>query len=103
MLKYSIILYIILLDLISSYTNQFEAQINKSDKIEGKIIDLDTQEEYANIRLENPSIFVKKNTRKINRNIDRYKSKCFKEQCFIFPQLITKYVIILNKRNDEFY
>ena len=84
--------------------NQFEAQIIIKDKVEGKIIDQDTLEEYTNIRLENIGAFASKVKSEYEKILIDIRKKCFENQYFIFPQAnrITKYILDKYQSEPEF-
>lgn len=84
--------------------NQFEAQITIIDKIEGKIIDLDTKEEYTNIRLENIGTFASKVKTHYEEILKDIEKNCFEKQYFMLPQSnrITNYIIGKYNTKPEF-
>ena len=84
--------------------NQFEAQITIIDKIEGKIIDLDTKEEYTNIRLDNIGTFASKVKTHYEEILKDIEKNCFEKQYFMLPQSnrITNYIIGKYNTKPEF-
>ena len=84
--------------------NQFEAQITIIDKIEGKIIDLDTKEEYTNIRLENIGTFASKVKTHYEEILKDIEKNCFEKQYCMLPQSnrITNYIIGKYNTKPEF-
>ena len=89
---------------IKLMNNEFEAQIIITDKVEGKIIDLDTKEEYTNIRLENIGAFASKVKKEYEEILKQIKENCFEKQYFMLPQSnrIAQYIIKKNNVEPEF-
>lgn len=83
--------------------NSFKAIITiEKDNIKGKIIDLEFNEEYTNIRVENTQgEFVNKVKNEYKKVLQDIKNNCFENKYFIGNQAnrITNY--ILNKYNDK--
>ena len=74
----------------------------EKENIKGKIIDLEFNEEYTNIRVENSQgEFVNKVKNEYKKILQDIKNNCFENKYFIGNQAnrITKY--ILNKYNDK--
>ena len=81
--------------------NKFQAviYIDSNNKITGKVIDLEFNEEYTSFRIKDVEgefvNLVKKEYMEILQNIaDNCMEKCMEKQCFIFPQsnIICKYI-----------
>ena len=83
--------------------DSFKAIITiEKENIKGKIIDLEFNEEYTNIRVENTQgEFVNKVKNEYKKILQDIKNNCFENKYFIGNQAnrITKY--ILNKYNDK--
>lgn len=86
---------------IKFMNNEFEAQIIITDKVEGKIIDLDTKEEYTNIRLENIGAFASKVKKEYEEILKQIKENCFEKQYFMLPQSNRIAQYIIKKYNVE--
>ena len=86
---------------IKLMNNEFEAQIIITDKVEGKIIDLDTKEEYTNIRLENIGTFASKVKKEYEEILKQIKENCFEKQYFMLPQSNRIAQYIIKKYNVE--
>jgi predicted DNA-binding protein (MmcQ/YjbR family) len=83
------------------FLNDFEAIITINEKVNGKVIDLEMNEEYTNIRIENASgEFVNKVKEEYIKILEDIRDKCFNSKYFIYDQTnrITNYII--NKYND---
>lgn len=83
--------------------NSFKAIITiEKESVKGKIIDLEFNEEYTNIRVENSQgEFVNKVKNEYKKILQDIKNNCFENKYFIGDQAnrITNY--ILNKYNDK--
>ena len=83
--------------------NEFKAIINVNDKglVSGKVIDLQVDEEYTNIRIEMTGKFVNKVRESYKNILIDIKKHCFETNYFIFNQTnrINKY--IKEKYNNE--
>lgn len=81
--------------------NEFEALIEIKDKVKGQIIDLNTNEEYTNIRLETTGTFINKVKEKYKNILKKIRENCFETQYFILPQSNRIANFIINKYNIE--
>lgn len=81
-------------------TMKVEIKINTNGKVQGKVYDLDTQEEYTNFRVENIigdfANTVKEEYEKILKNIE---NSCFTKEIFSTPQANS----ITNKIKKEYH
>ena len=77
--------------------NQFTAQIfiDKQGKVSGKVYDLETKDEYPNIRLKHPGPFVISVQEAYKNILKDIKENCFEENFFVYDQTnrITEYII----------
>lgn len=81
--------------------DSFKAVITISDTLKGKVIDLETNEEYINIRTKMLGSFVNKVREEYEKILLDIKKNCFNETPFISDQSnrLTKY--IKDKYNDD--
>lgn len=81
--------------------DSFKAVITISDTLKGKVIDLETNEEYINIRTKMLGSFVNKVREEYEKILLDIKKNCFNETPFISDQSnrVTKY--IKDKYNDD--
>lgn len=81
--------------------DSFKAVITISDTLKGKVIDLETNEEYINIRTKMMGSFVNKVREEYEKILLDIKKNCFNETPFISDQSnrVTKY--IKDKYNDD--
>ena len=84
--------------------DEFEVEITVKEKLEGKVIDLNTEEEYTNIRLENIGAYTSKVKEEYEKVLIDIKNRCFEKNYFMFPQSnrITEYIINKYKAEPEF-
>jgi len=84
--------------------NEFEVKIIIDKEIKGQIIDLNTKEEYTNIRLQNPGTYVNKVKEEYKKTLKKIKENCFEEEYFMMPQSnrITNYIIKKYNVEPEF-
>ena len=71
------------------FDHSFQAQIaiSKSGKLTGKVIDLDTKEEYTNFRIENVvGDFANKVKEEYENILKDIAKNCYKDESFIYPQ-----------------
>lgn len=86
-------------------TFRADITINEDGRITGKVIDLEIDDEYINIRVESENgSFVNKVRDKYSNILNRIKKECFMTNYFISDQSnrITNYIIDKYKREPEF-
>ena len=84
--------------------NEFEIIIIIDKEIKGQVIDLNTEEEYTNIRLENPGTYTKKIIEEYKKVLKNIKENCFENEYFMMPQSnrISNYIIKKYNAEPEF-
>ncbi len=86
--------------------NEFKAliSITKDEMISGKVIDLNGNFEYTNIRIKNDGEFVNKVRNEYINILNDIKEKCFKKEYFINNQAnkVSEYIIKKYGVNPEF-
>lgn len=86
-------------------TFRADITINEDGRLTGKVIDLEIDDEYINIRVESENgSFVNKVRDKYSNILNRIKKECFMTNYFISDQSnrITNYIIDKYKREPEF-
>lgn len=83
---------------------EFEAIITIDKTIKGQVIDINTKEEYINIRIENTGTYTNKIKEEYKKILKKIKENCFESEYFMSPQAnrITKYIIEKYKVEPEF-
>lgn len=84
--------------------NEFETTIIIDKEIKGQIIDLNTKEEYTNIRLQNPGTYTKKIIEEYKKVLKNIKENCFENEYFMMTQSnrISNYIIKKYNAEPEF-
>ncbi len=84
------------------FLNDFKAiiQVNSKGLVKGKVIDIDLNEEYTNIRLENTGPFINKVKESYKKILIDIRNNCYSKEFFISKQAnrLTNYII--NEYND---
>ena len=85
------------------FNNEFKAviTIDLKGKVIGKIIDLETSEEYTNIRTEQVGVFVSRVREEYKKILIDIRRECFETDPFISKQANNITRFIKNKYNDE--
>ena len=70
------------------FLNDFQAiiQVNSKGQVTGKVIDIDLNEEYTNIRLENTASFINKVKESYKKILIDIRNNCYNKEFFISKQ-----------------